>query len=91
MSKPVAPNVSPIREYTDALNKGDAETIDGDLAKSIVKHDRKIKLIWSRIIVIGLFHLGAVYGVYLLITSARILTGIFGKYFLSHKTMILKS
>lgn len=76
------PNQS-IVKCTGVLNEADAETIDGGLDKNITdrKHanDRNFKLVWESIIVISLFHLGAIYGVYLMLTSARIYTGIFGK------------
>lgn len=70
-------------ECTGVLNEADAETIDGGLNKNISerKHasDWRHQLVWQNIIAISLFHLGAIYGVYLMITSARIYTGIFGK------------
>lgn len=78
------PNQS-IVKCTGVLNEADAETTDGGLDKNIDiadrkhAHDRNFQLVWESIIVIGLFHLGAIYGVYLMITSARIYTGIFGK------------
>lgn len=71
---------------TGVLNEADAETTDGGLDKNVVQfkhaHDRNFKLVWESIIVIGLFHLGAVYGVFLMITSARIYTGIFSTYYI---------
>lgn len=73
------------------LNEGDTETIGGDSNESVVKmgsaHHRIFEVIWGRVIGIGLLHLGAIYGVYLLVTSAKIYTGMFGKYILSHEFM----
>lgn len=79
------PNATSIVECTGVLNEADAETIDGGLDKNVMelKHanDRKIKLVWRNILIFGYVHLAAVYGAYLMITSARIYTGIFGKYY----------
>lgn len=72
-------------ECTGVLNECDAETIDGGLDKNIVelKHanDRKLKLVWRNIILFGYVHLAAVYGAWLMLSSARIYTSIFGNYF----------
>lgn len=77
------PNATSIVECTGVLNEADAETIDGGLDKNVVelKHanDRKIKLVWRNILIFGYVHLAAVYGAYLMITSARLYTGLFGK------------
>lgn len=71
-----------INEFTGVLNEDDAETNDGGLKNHNVelKHakDWNMKLIWGRIIGVICFHLGAVYGIYLAITSAKIHTLIFG-------------
>jgi len=68
-------------ECTGVLNECDAETIDGGLDKNIVelKHanDRQLKLVWRNIILFGYVHLAAVYGVWLMLSSARIYTSIF--------------
>lgn len=78
------PNAPALVECTGVLDETDAETIDGGLNKNIdqLKHakDRRFQLVWQNIFAIGLFHLGGIYGVYLIFTSARIYTGIFGKY-----------
>lgn len=74
----------PPNKCTGVLDEADCETTDGGLNNNIVKlkhaHNRSFKLVWESVITIGLFHLGAIYGVYLMITSARIYTGIFGKH-----------
>lgn len=78
------PNATSVVECTGVLNEADAETIDGGLDKNVVelKHanDRKLKLVWRNILIFGYVHLAAVYGAYLMITSARVYTGLFGKY-----------
>lgn len=78
------PNAPSINECTGVLDEGDAETVDGGLNKNIIdlKHanNRRFQLVWQNIIAIGLFHLGGIYGLYLVFTSARIYTLIFGKY-----------
>lgn len=77
-------NASSENEYTGVLNEDDAETNDGGLNKNVVDlkyaNEWNMKLIWGRIISIALFHLGAIYGLYLLITSAKIHTAIFGNF-----------
>lgn len=71
-------------ECTGVLNECDAETIDGGLDKNIVelKHanDRKLKLVWRNIILFAYVHLAAIYGAWLILTSARVYTSIFGIY-----------
>lgn len=71
-----------IVECTGVLNECDAETIDGGLDKNVVelKHanDRKLKLVWRNIILFGYVHLAALYGAWLMLSSARIYTAIFG-------------
>lgn len=77
------PNATSIVECTGVLNEGDAETIDGGLDKNILelKHAnaRKIKLVWRNIILFGYVHLAALYGAYLILTSAKVFTSLFGK------------
>lgn len=69
-------------ECTGVLNECDAETIDGGLDKNIVelKHanDRKLKLVWRNIILFAYVHLAAIYGAWLMLTSAKIYTALFG-------------
>lgn len=71
-------------EWTDKLNDGNAQTTDAGL-KNIVAElkrltDGKYKIAWDHVIIVGFLHLGALYGLYLMLTSAKILTPIFGKY-----------
>lgn len=84
------PNATSIVECTGVLNECDAETIDGGLDKNVdeLKHanDRTLKLVWRNILIFGYVHLAAVYGAYLMLTSARIYTGIFGNYFVSSES-----
>lgn len=72
-------------ETTGVLNECDVETIDGGLDKNVVelKHagSRTLQLVWRNIIIFVYVHLAAVYGAYLLFTSAKLYTVIFGEYF----------
>lgn len=61
-----------VTECTGVINKVDSE-FEG------TTYDRKCKIIWYRIIVLGALHLGAIYATYLVYTSAKIFTLIFGK------------
>ncbi|XP_037809615.1 acyl-CoA Delta(11) desaturase-like [Lucilia sericata] len=60
---------------TGVLFEQDAETIDGGLVKDIEKlkkaEKRKLKLVWRNIIAFGYLHLAALYGAYLICTSAK--------------------
>uniref|UniRef100_A0A182SEU0 Uncharacterized protein n=1 Tax=Anopheles maculatus TaxID=74869 RepID=A0A182SEU0_9DIPT len=77
----MAPNATV--EATGVLNELDAETIDGGLAKDVAPlkraEKRKIKLVWRNVIAFGYLHLAAVYGAFLMLTSARLYTIAFGK------------
>lgn len=77
------PNATSVVECTGVLNECDAETIDGGLDKNVVelKHadkDRKLTLVWRNILIFSYVHLAALYGAYLILSSARIYTSIFG-------------
>lgn len=61
------------------LDENDVETIDGGLkvpAKGHAKR-RNIKLVWRNILLFAYLHFAAVYGCYLMLTSAKWSTGIF--------------
>lgn len=63
---------------------GDVETIDDDsLNKDVTKfprtNDGSHELVCRKTFTISFFHLGAIYGIYLMITSAKIYTVLFGK------------
>lgn len=77
----MAPNAT--SEITGVLNEHDAETIDGGLTKDISTlkkaETRTLKLVWRNIILFAYLHISAVYGLYLMLFSARIYTGIFGE------------
>lgn len=76
-------------ECTGVLTENDAETIDGGLDKNVaeLKHAKptEFKLRWHIIIYFVYAHLGAIYGVYLMFTSAKIYTTISGKKSISMK------
>lgn len=69
---------------TGVLFEQDAETIDGGLVKDIERlkkaEKRKLKLVWRNIIAFGYLHLAALYGAYLMFTSAKWQTIVFGEY-----------
>lgn len=82
----MAPNAVTTAECTGVLNENDAETIDGGLVKDITElkkaEVRKLKLVWRNIIAFAYVHVAALYGAWLLFTSARIYTILFGKFIL---------
>lgn len=63
------------------LNEFDAETVDGGLVKrqEAVAGRRKIKLVWRNIITFAYLHVAAVYGLWLMLSSAMWTTTIFGE------------
>lgn len=81
----MAPNATtanqPPTEVTGVLNECDAETIDGGLVKDITKlkraEKRKLTLVWRNIIAFAYLHLAALYGLWLLLTSAKWQTDLF--------------
>lgn len=70
-------------EVTGVLNETDAETIDGGLVKDIIPlkkaEHRSLKLVWRNIIAFAYLHIAAVYGMWLMLTSAKWPTIAFGK------------
>lgn len=78
------PNATPTSEVTGVLNETDAETIDGGLVKDIVPlkkaEERDLKLVWRNIIAFGYLHLAALYGLWLLLTSAKLATSAFAMF-----------
>jgi len=61
------------------LNEHDADTVDGGLSKRQegFAGRRKISLVWRNILLFLYLHLAAVYGLWLMLTSAQIITGVF--------------
>ncbi|KAH8294978.1 hypothetical protein KR018_004870 [Drosophila ironensis] len=63
------------QDSTGVLFECDVETNDGGLEKDIVSmkkaEKRRLKLVWRNIIAFGYLHLAALYGAYLMITSAK--------------------
>jgi len=68
-------------ECTGVLNENDAETADGGLEKNIIdlKHaeDRSIVFVWRNIILFAYVHVAALYGAWLILSSAKLYTTIF--------------
>jgi len=64
-----------LEQSTGVLFEQDAETIDGGLVKDIEKlkkaDRRSLKLVWRNIIAFGYLHMAALYGAWLMITSAK--------------------
>jgi stearoyl-CoA desaturase (Delta-9 desaturase) len=77
----MAPNAT--SEVTGVLNENDAETIDGGLVKDIRDYKkadyRQLKLVWRNIIAFGYLHLAAIYGLWLILSSAKLYTTFFGE------------
>lgn len=69
-------------DASGVLNEHDAETIDGGLVKRQEGYAgrRKIKLVWRNILLFAYLHLAAVYGLWLMLTSAQWKTGIFAMF-----------
>ncbi|KAH8247057.1 hypothetical protein KR032_008292 [Drosophila birchii] len=63
------------QDSTGVLFECDVETTDGGLEKDITTlkkaEKRRLKLVWRNIIAFGYLHLAALYGAYLLVTSAK--------------------
>lgn len=63
------------------LNETDCETIDGGLARDVTAlkeaGERKLELIWRNIVVFSVAHILAVYGIWLIFTSAYWQTAVF--------------
>lgn len=80
----MAPNATNTVEETGVLNEGDAETYDGGLMKDITvlkgAEKRKLKLVWRNILAFAYVHVAAVYGAWLMLSSARLYTTVFGNY-----------
>ena len=70
-------------DVTGVLNEADAETIDGGLHIDNVKlkkaEERRLKLVWRNIIAFAYLHLAALYGIWLIFTSAKWQTIVFSK------------
>lgn len=77
------PNATSTSACTGVLNENDAETIDGGLLTDVVKlkkaEKRKLKWVWRNIIAFIYLHAAAVYGIWLVLTSAKLQTSAFGE------------
>lgn len=73
----MAPNIS---VPTGVLHEQDDEVVTHEIPRECVEpEDRKPQLVWRNIILFAYLHLAALYGIYLMFTSARIYTSLFGK------------
>lgn len=79
----MAPNTLSTRTFTGVLNENDAETIDGGLLTDVTTlkkaEKRTLKLNYRNITLFTIVHLSALYGLWLMVSSARLYTSIFGK------------
>jgi len=79
------PNATSTVECTGVLDEHDAETIDGGLEKNVVEtkqaDKQELVLVWRNIILFVYVHIAAVYGAWLMLTSAKLYTTAFA-YFL---------
>lgn len=78
------PNATSHAQITGVLDEQDVETIDGGLQSGTglkQADDRKLVLVWRNIILFAYVHLAALYGAWLMITSAMWSTSIFGNLF----------
>lgn len=76
-------SVSDPSATTGVLFEADSETIDGGLVKDITTlkkaEKRKLKLVWRNIIAFAYLHMAALYGAWLMLTSAMWTTVAFGE------------
>lgn len=82
------PNATSNVPITGVLNENDAETNDGGLAfkenpetVNIPQTQEKFKtvLVWRNIILFFYLHVAGFYGLYLMLTSAKLYTAAFGR------------
>lgn len=78
------PNATSTSACTGVLNENDAETIDGGLLTDVLKlkkaEKRKLKWVWRNIIAFAYLHAAALYGIWLVFTSAKLQTSAFGEF-----------
>lgn len=76
---PRAPQQNCEISVNGVLNENDVETVDGGLAIQPKRqaNRRKISLVWRNIILFAYLHIAAIYGLWLMLTSAKWSTGIF--------------
>lgn len=76
-------SISDPASTTGVLFECDSETIDGGLVKDITTlkkaEKRKLKLVWRNIIAFAYLHAAALYGAWLMLTSAMWSTAAFGE------------
>lgn len=72
----MAPNIS-----SGALAETDPEVLTSYIPNNVSKADnRKLKLVWRNIILMGLLHAGAIYGLYLAFASTMLITTVYSKF-----------
>lgn len=74
----MAPNLS----FTGVLHENDAEIVETPIPQSVDANKpekRKLELVWRNIILFAYLHLAALYGFWLMFTSAKWQTALTGK------------
>lgn len=69
-------------EPTGVLDEGDVEIINAEpvnFKPLPPSPEHKIRYIWKNVLLYIILHIGALYGLYLALTSAKLATVIFGK------------
>lgn len=78
----MAPNVS---APTGVLLETDEEVMLADVPNEKVASEKyQLRLVWRNIAVFVYLHAIALYGIYLMLTSAKILTSLWGKFNCEH-------
>ena len=55
------------------------DTLQESIVTETLKEKYKVRIVWRNVIVMMYLHLAALYGVYLLFTSAKLMTAAFGE------------
>jgi hypothetical protein len=76
----MAPNVTTSTEVscTSDTTLLPSNELRNDATKPYLKYRREI--VWPNVVMHAYFNLAALYGAYLMLTSAKVLTGIWGRY-----------
>lgn len=59
-----------------------------DTQSSSTKEQVEVQIVWRNVILFAMLHLASIYSIYLMFTSAKWQTNIFGKYFWFHSIRI---
>lgn len=70
----MAPNIKEMNDVTE-------ENLNTTSKKNEESESTEVKLVWRNIILFVYLHIAALYGFYLMLTSAKIKTALWGEYF----------